>query len=247
MGIRCYCPNGHKLNIKAFQAGLRGICPRCGESFVIPRHSTRRSGKGRADEAAGSNEMSAGGDGSGRSAGSAVAAADHEVEISLHTVEENQEGPPPRYVSPPKPPEAPKPAVAKPDPIEEDPHAIWYVRPPTGGQFGPADGEVMRQWLTEGRISLNSLVWREGWEQWEEAMEVFPQLSPQSSLKPGDRSVVIPPLGVANPVRAKLRENVRAIQSPPIEEGRGWIWIVAGIILAGMVGAGLLIHWFLQF
>ena len=26
MGIRFYCPNGHKLNVKEFQAGRRGIC-----------------------------------------------------------------------------------------------------------------------------------------------------------------------------------------------------------------------------
>jgi hypothetical protein len=36
MGIRCYCPNGHKLNLKSHLAGQRGICPECGVPFVIP-------------------------------------------------------------------------------------------------------------------------------------------------------------------------------------------------------------------
>ena len=43
MGIRFYCPNGHKLNVKEFQAGRRGICPYCGAKIQIPTHSTRGS------------------------------------------------------------------------------------------------------------------------------------------------------------------------------------------------------------
>src|SRR4051794_12581638 len=36
MGIRFSCPNGHKLNVKTFLAGKRGVCPQCGAKFVIP-------------------------------------------------------------------------------------------------------------------------------------------------------------------------------------------------------------------
>ena len=53
---------------------------------------------------------------------------------------------------------------------------IWYVRPPSGGQFGPASGELMKTWLSEGRVSADSLVWREGWRDWQEAGTVFPKL-----------------------------------------------------------------------
>jgi hypothetical protein len=53
---------------------------------------------------------------------------------------------------------------------------IWYVRPPSGGQFGPASGDLMRTWLSEGRVSADSLVWREGWQDWQEAGKVFPKL-----------------------------------------------------------------------
>jgi hypothetical protein len=62
------------------------------------------------------------------------------------------------------------------DPIAEKPLATWFVRPPSGGQFGPARGEVMRKWLTEGRVTADSLVWREDWADWQPATEVFPQL-----------------------------------------------------------------------
>ena len=40
MGIRFLCPNGHKLNVKQFQAGQRGICPFCGVKIVVPAEST---------------------------------------------------------------------------------------------------------------------------------------------------------------------------------------------------------------
>jgi hypothetical protein len=53
---------------------------------------------------------------------------------------------------------------------------IWYIRPPSGGQFGPAPGELMRTWMNEGRVSADSLVWREGWRDWQEAGTVFPKL-----------------------------------------------------------------------
>jgi hypothetical protein len=36
MGIRFSCPNGHKLNVKTFLAGKRGVCPQCGAKFIIP-------------------------------------------------------------------------------------------------------------------------------------------------------------------------------------------------------------------
>jgi hypothetical protein len=36
MGIRFACPNGHKLHVKEFLAGKRGVCPSCGARFIIP-------------------------------------------------------------------------------------------------------------------------------------------------------------------------------------------------------------------
>ena len=43
MGIRFFCPNGHKLNVKEFQAGRTGICPFCGEKMQIPlrKHASK--------------------------------------------------------------------------------------------------------------------------------------------------------------------------------------------------------------
>jgi hypothetical protein len=72
-------------------------------------------------------------------------------------------------------------AVSAPDPIAEAPAAIWYVRPASGGQFGPAGGEIMRQWLIQRRVGADSMLWREGWTDWKRAVTVFPSLGPSSA------------------------------------------------------------------
>jgi hypothetical protein len=40
----------------------------------------------------------------------------------------------------------------------------------------------MRSWVGEGRVSPDSLVWREGWRDWRQAGEVFRQLNPRSNF-----------------------------------------------------------------
>jgi hypothetical protein len=46
MGIRFTCPSGHKLHVKTFLAGKRGVCPHCGEKFVIPTAEQRQQSPG---------------------------------------------------------------------------------------------------------------------------------------------------------------------------------------------------------
>jgi hypothetical protein len=93
---------------------------------------------------------------------------------------------------------AASPAVAPPaaaeatDPIAEAPEMIWYVRPPSGGQFGPASGELMRSWLSEGRVSADSLVWREGWRDWQDAGTVFPKLRSNQIIDFLETAPVVP-------------------------------------------------------
>lgn len=185
MGIRFYCPNGHKLNVKEFQAGKRGICPHCGVKILIPMQSTRPASpaarepveSGEPDESSddnvGETEVAEApaiaapppipGDEPPAPVSPAPVAPEESLndwEISLETPEE---------APPPAPP-------AGPDAIAQSPDKIWYVRPKSGGQFGPAAGNVMRDWLADGRVSADSLVWQEGWRDWEEAGKVFPQL-----------------------------------------------------------------------
>ena len=53
---------------------------------------------------------------------------------------------------------------------------LWYVRPPTGGQFGPASADLLKQWIDEGRVTVDSFVWCETWDNWKLAADVFPQI-----------------------------------------------------------------------
>lgn len=41
MGIKFYCPQGHKLHVKSFLAGKKGVCPHCGAKVRIPHESQR--------------------------------------------------------------------------------------------------------------------------------------------------------------------------------------------------------------
>ena len=46
MGIRFSCPNGHKLHVKNFLAGKRGVCPECGVTVDIPAVGIHRQPDG---------------------------------------------------------------------------------------------------------------------------------------------------------------------------------------------------------
>ena len=161
MGIRFYCPNGHKLNVKEHLAGKAGFCPECGARLVIPYHSTRKSSKelqtgGQQRQAPGETDSSAptadptfsvtplSADEMNLNSG-ATAAASQQEEISIN-------------------------------PILQDQTVVWYVQVPGGPQYGPATGQVIHTWIRQHRIGPTMLVWREGWANWLEAKNVFPEL-----------------------------------------------------------------------
>ena len=193
MGIRFHCPNGHKLNVKAFQAGKRGICPYCGAKFLIPSQSTRKSSK---DERTARRALAA-----AAFPGANPVSQDVAPGISGQAVEGLGQASAPS--SPPIGANAPAAlthstdvfttfSVDDPsmtlsqsspgDPLVQAGDVVWYVRLHSGGQYGPATGKLMRQWLAEGRISADTLVWHEGWRDWQRADAVFTQLRTSDAL-----------------------------------------------------------------
>jgi len=251
MGIRFYCSNGHKLNVKEFQGGKKGICPYCGVKIRIPTESTRKSSKERlAEERRRTTEMAAADNPPAESA--FVATPNDLPEPTKSSFPEPAMAPapfapatadqavPPAYpsggvVSAPAGPggailgtpisgprtrcavteaatPAAQPTTAPVDPLAESGNSVWYVRPLSGGQFGPATAEIMRSWVDEGRVSSDSMVWREGWPDWVGAVTVFPQLGPapvaptqttkQASGTPELPTIGgIPPTGPSHPYR----------------------------------------------
>jgi hypothetical protein len=178
MGIRFYCPNGHKLNVKDFLAGRKGICPTCGAKMQIPRHSIRRRSR----------------HGEPKSA----------VEVQADSATGSKSAsPPPGTVEPPPMPAIAATSVLASDPLSNASDAVWYVRPPSGGQFGPANSETMRVWLSEGRVGSDTLVWREGWRDWRAARSVFTQPSAPLAI-PGLDAIYSEPVAFP-PHRPKQR------------------------------------------
>ncbi len=185
MGIRFRCHHcEHELNLKEFQGGRRARCPACSGRFRVPTAS--------ADFSIPLDESEDAANGSATSAAVArgpafelqqpdsdpeahleravqqrAAAATSSSRHAVATVQTATSNAKTRDVG--RTPGLPM-AVA------EAPQAVWYVRPPGGGQYGPADGNVFYQWLTDQRVSPDSLVWRDGWPQWlvaGEALEDF--------------------------------------------------------------------------
>ncbi len=220
MGIRFYCPNGHKLHVKAFQAGMRGICPYCGAKVQIPLHSTRPSTKElKARRAAGGvqhptapkddmatpDRQQPGVDSSSEKLLGGQGESPIQQEQPMPFIDLDKEfaagnlGDLTALRSAPSPLEedlaipaseslasadfgaggssfAGEPSTSfEKDPLAE-PNVVWYVRPPGGGQYGPAAPEVVRTWIAENRITADTYVWREGWRDWQLARDVFPEV-----------------------------------------------------------------------
>ncbi len=243
MGIRFWCPNGHKLHVKSFLAGKRGICPECGVKVIIPQESQ----SGPAEEADLADLKAAAAE---NDAARIQLGPPPEPRPAIPPAPRPRPAPDPRVAPDPLPARtpaapsvtntpftAPSPVVAResavmaptttggrsgpvipgleipavamdrpaaepaapasgaaktgvlpalvvqpvesvpsdlPDPFAAAPAAIWYVRPPQGGQYGPATSAVMRGWVEDGRVPPESHVWAEGWPEWRRAVAVIP-------------------------------------------------------------------------
>ncbi|MEN6457646.1 MAG: DUF4339 domain-containing protein [Thermoguttaceae bacterium] len=221
MGIRFHCPNGHKLNVKDFLAGQKGICPVCGVKMQIPLQSTRPSSRNpRHDDAQSSpspqpQEPS---DSSGVNQFAFLHESPQEAPPDP-TPSASQETP---WADPVDVPDARPVETA--DALAASGAAAWFVRTPGGGQFGPANAELMRSWLAEGRIGAQSLVWCETWPDWQLAADVFPRLA-ESQAFPGLEAIV------AEPAVATLLPHVANHHAQPRRVPRALVgWLVAAAL-----------------
>lgn len=274
MGIRFYCPNGHKLHVKAFQAGMRGICPYCGAKVQIPLHSTRPSTKELKARRAAAKRQQADGQEPAPGGTSVTPAPPEQMTAPSLEPEERvpalspgafenlaeilEESEPPQsealaagYRAMPVPLDSAVPglsgssAISGPpegiplqsadaleaaDPLA-DPNVVWYVRPPSGGQYGPAAPEVIRAWIAEARITPDTLVWREGWRDWREARTVFPYLG-------GAEFPQVPPAE---------QPEMRFIHSYESRDGRNlWLYFVLALLAAVTLAGVATWFFFLQ-
>lgn len=228
MGIHFRCHHCEtELHVKDFQAGKRGRCPECRGKFRIPPtdapHSlhpdTRLDSASEALDGASSETTQstpAAGIGSNQS-------LDQVEQVEQETVPQAAESAANQPSSQATLPQEggsgaveelaaqktfPQPTL--PQALQSAVESQWYVRPPSGGQFGPATNPVMWQWLGENRVGRDALVWCEGWPEWLIAESVFEDYF--SSVEHDSPSV-------ANPLRtAAAATTTTAITNPSLSD-----------------------------
>jgi hypothetical protein len=136
----------------------------------------------------------------------------------------------PHTASPPMPPPVEPP---QPQPQQE---ALWHLRLPSGEQFGPASTEILRQWVSEGRVSVDSYLWQTGWPQWRPAGEVFRDAAlPQT----GEPAPSVDP--TAAPLDLVQHPTRRQTQRQRARRMRFWLLLALSLAVAAMVPALVLV------
>ena len=113
------------------------------------------------------------------------------------------------------------------------------IGPPSGGQYGPASVDVLKQWIDEGRVAATALLWREGWPQWRDAGEALPELA--ARLPSGGIALRSPPVGSlahdAEARRAQLSGQAGAGSERRVRSMRRALWVgILTLVAATLVG-----------
>ena len=189
MGIRFACHVCNKqLNIKRDLAGRRGVCPQCQSRFRIPTDDTEQSTPVDAVRIVQPNSSkSAGHPNSPQHAAQLVAAVPHAGGAAVLAENEVVSDAAVSVPAVPNLAQSITQSKSVQDPVsqdlgvgsilDEEPNATWYVRPPNGGQYGPASTEELQDWIKQGRVAATALLWRDGWPQWRDAREALPEMS----------------------------------------------------------------------
>ncbi|HZZ29525.1 MAG TPA: DUF4339 domain-containing protein [Pirellulales bacterium] len=251
MGIKFYCPNGHKVHVKSFLAGKKGLCPKCGVRIDIPLESVKRD---RTKAAA--------------IASSATDVADDEDDAEEEEITTIPSEPAvvsrqtPALSSPngsmitasPKPNDLGVdlsalsgsgaaedlllPAGSHPPVASIRSSSDWYVQTAAGQQYGPVDETALRMWISEGRVSPDDMLWREGWPHWQSAASVFPQWhSNQTAGQPQPVSAVASSLDdpLAEAVRGTASTATPATWLRQRHRGKREIRATLSLVLLGLV------------
>ncbi|MDR1485581.1 MAG: DUF4339 domain-containing protein [Planctomycetaceae bacterium] len=154
MGIRFFCPNGHKLHVKSQLAGLRGFCPECGIDLVVPMESTRRSSK---------------------EGGGLIINSDSKTKNNS-----NQNLQPNIFAMFNDSANNPNNTGIAQNPLLQDQSVEWYIcNPEDGQQQGPLKSQAIQKLIQQRQIQSNFFIWYEGLTDWVLANSIFPELDYQ--------------------------------------------------------------------
>lgn len=192
MGIRfsCHICN-HGLHVKDFQAGKRGRCPQCNGSFRIPKKDSpysiaiddwnpvatsttsstasetkrsRSSGSIDYDTNVAVADRSERPQKSKKSESKATSSQTNSSQVNTSATTGQKTSNTNNGSSSPLPPSLAKAGDAN-----------WFVRPPSGGQYGPASSSLLSDWILERRVTADSFLWYEGMAQWQLASVLVPE------------------------------------------------------------------------
>ncbi len=62
---------------------------------------------------------------------------------------------------------------------------MWHVRTEDGSTYGPVARTELSEWVTEGRITADTLLRRDGKSEWQNATALFPVLGKSTSITAG--------------------------------------------------------------
>ncbi len=220
MGIRFVCHLcSFALHVKDFQAGKRGKCPNCNGSFRIPdtdasyssalADSSENPAVAKIRDAFSKVVKTKTSKLAKKSSGSISitlepnATATSEVGMEPKVASDVSANMPSNAVSKPTGPTMAMPAV-----LANAVDAKWFVRPPSGGQFGPAPSQMLMNWIAESRVTADSFLWRDGLAHWQLAIELVPELfiteKPAMVPLPSDK------IGQTNEVALNVSSTIRS-------------------------------------
>ena len=129
----------------------------------------------------------------------------------------------------------------------------WYLQTDDGEQYGPVDREELNAWVAEGRIDGTCQLLCDGWDQWQWADEVFPQLAEEASTEDSpitvrdgsDKAIAGPAVSAPSDPRLKARAAPKGGTPGGMErtlaETRPWVLLMAvlwfAIAALGAVGS----------
>jgi len=117
--------------------------------------------------------------------------------------------------------------------------AKWFVRPPSGGQFGPAPASLLASWVAESRVTADSLLCQEGTSEWQMASTLLPELFAADQTAIG--SLVAAQSSAASAIIDPAVVRSDAIQKKRMKKRRQQLTLVVLLATVSMVLFSILI------
>lgn len=244
MGIRFRCTHcDRKLNVKAKQAGDICVCPDCENEIQVPleselpkrkRNRRRRPSLDTLHEPLKHNPARRPAHCSGEIRVDAISKDDGAIKNaeSKAPFGDCSEATKVRNAKEADDAETDDPFVlTKPvikiedDPLQTDPNRIWYVRHPELGEKGPLKSAAIKAMIEEGYLRVGHIVWREDWNDWLKAEEVFSKIAAQKH-----QALTDPDWAVANEENSNSRANKNDANEKLV-----WVTIICVSFLTAIV------------